>query len=140
MPSATSTCSGSSARKSPTGITAPARQDRIAGRSAEGGVQADAGQDEHDRGGDAGDPGQRDDLEQAASADDAQGGDCPQGEDRADTDGQRVVVAGGKGGGGDLSQVAELGDQDDREAGPGDPPEPRLLAVYLGVLVAALVA
>jgi len=39
--------------------------------------QADARQDEHDGGGDAGDPGQGDDLQQAASAGDGQGGDCP---------------------------------------------------------------
>lgn len=39
--------------------------------------QADAGQDEHDGGGDAGDPGQGDDLQQSASASDGQGGDRP---------------------------------------------------------------
>ena len=49
------------------------------------------------------------------------------------------MVAGGQGGGGDLGQVAELGDEDDREAGPGDAPESRLFAVQLDVLIVALV-
>jgi hypothetical protein len=50
------------------------------------------------------------------------------------------VKAGGEAGGGDLGQVAELGDQDDRDTGPGDPPESGLPAVQFDMLVAGLVA
>src|ERR1700728_495312 len=65
----------------------------------------------------------RNDPEQAAAAGDGQRGNHPERQHAAEADGQRVVVAGGQVRDDDLRQVAELGHDDDSEAGGCHRPE-----------------
>ena len=83
-------------------------------------LAAERGEHQHQHRRDPHDQVQWKDLEQAAPADDRQSADGPQPERRADADGDRIVVLRGQVRGDDLGEVAELGDQDHGERGPGD--------------------
>src|SRR5690606_947722 len=101
--------------------------------------QAPHAEAQHQQRRDPGDQPQRHPLHQRLAAEDAQSRHGPQGQHRAQADGERVVVTGGEVGGHDLGEVAELGDQDQHEARPGDLPEGlvlRLADLLLAVVLA----
>jgi aspartate aminotransferase len=98
------------------------------------GGRAGGCQDEHHHGGAPGQPLDRDDLQQPPAHHDGRAGGRPQRQGRPDADRERIVVARREADGHELREVAELGQEDNRERRRRDRPEPVAQAITADVL------